>query len=224
MIHEKDYVMRLIRQLSAAIAKIMGLKADNKLEESQDLLNETFKNFTGLDKKVVEALPYEILMQRVSGGRQIDPVKVLPFIDLLYLQGDIYEQQGEMSKAGNLYMKALDIMLCVILNEDDLVWEENQEKIYGLIKAIRDYGTPIDTKIRLFAFYERAKNYAKAEDVLLEALDQSGGDRELLETGSAFYERLADLEPAALEKGNLPLDEVLEGLASLKKHRKSPKV
>ena len=35
--------------------------------------------------------------------------------------------------------------------------------------------------------------------------------------GIAFYERLINKDQTELQKGNLPIDEVLEGLAKLKK-------
>lgn len=70
MLEEKDFIMRMIKQFTIAIARIMGLKAENKIEESQEVLTEILKDFTGLNKEVLEALPYEILIQKISGGRE----------------------------------------------------------------------------------------------------------------------------------------------------------
>lgn len=77
LFEEKDYIMKMIRQFTNAIARIMGLKAESKILREPRGFKDTLKNFTGLNIEVLEALPYEILMQKVSGSRQINTVKSL---------------------------------------------------------------------------------------------------------------------------------------------------
>ena len=77
MFEEKDYFMKMIKEFTTAIGRIMGLKAENKIEESQEVLSETLKYFTDLSMEVIEALPYEILIHKVSGSRQINTEKYL---------------------------------------------------------------------------------------------------------------------------------------------------
>lgn len=220
MIAEKDYIMRMIRQFGTALARIRSLKTEQKIEESQNVLAEALKDFTGFHQEVLEALPPDILIQKVSGSGQTDPVRSLLLADLLYQQGDIYELQGEMSKTRNVYIKSLHITLHVLLNGDNLLLEENREKVSCLLEKVRLFRIPKDTKLLLFPFYEFVKNYGKAEDVLLELIDESGTAQELLTQGIAFYERLQSVDAMELEEGNLPLDEVLEGLANLRGYLK----
>jgi len=77
MFEEKDYIMKIIRQFTNAIAKIMGLKAENKIEESQEVLSEILKQFTGLNIEVIETLPNDILIHKASGNRLISTEKCL---------------------------------------------------------------------------------------------------------------------------------------------------
>ena len=220
MFEEKDYIMKMIRQFTNAIARIMGLKTENKIEESQKVLTDTLKDFTGLNKEVLEALPYEILIQKVSGSSQINTVKCLVLAELLNQQADIYGINGEASRARNLYVKSLNVMINVILLGDNSVLEQNQDKVNELIDKIGRFKVPKESALLLFQYYELNKNYAEAENLLLELIDKTEANNDLLAKGIAFYERLINTAQADLEKGNLPIDEVLEGLANLNEYRK----
>src|SRR5665647_3630159 len=129
MFEEKDYFMKMIKQFAEASGKIMGLKAENKIEESQAVLSETFKYFTDLNKEVIEALPYEILIHKVSGSGQMNSEKRLMLAELLAQQADIYVAKGEKPRARNLYLKSLNILLDALLNDDNVASEENMNKV-----------------------------------------------------------------------------------------------
>ncbi|HEV2660598.1 MAG TPA: DUF6483 family protein, partial [Ktedonobacteraceae bacterium] len=68
---------------------------------------------------------------------------------------------------------------------------------------------------KLFAYYELSGQYARAEDTLFDLLE-TGNNREMVESGRAFYTRLLAKSDADLQAGNLARDEVDEGLAQLK--------
>ncbi len=215
MFEEKDYIMKIIQQFTNAVARIMGLKAENKIEESQVVLTDTLKDFTGLNTEILEALPYEILLQRVSG--QTNSEKSLILAELLYQQADIYEIKGELSRAKNLYLKNANIMINVLLKGDNSVLEQNQDKVNELIEKIGLLNVPRESLLLLFQYYELTTEYAKAEDVLFELIEKAEANKDLVAKGIAFYERLLNKDQADLQKGNLPMDEVLEGLGNLKR-------
>lgn len=143
--------------------------------------------------------------------------------ELLEQQADIYELKGETSGARNLYLKSLNIIMNVIIfdsdnqgDSDDPVLKPNQDKVDELVKKMGLPGVPTESKLLLFQYYELTKKYAKAEDVLYNLMDTAGKNSDILARGMDFYERLSGKDPAELEAGNLPMDEVLEGLAKLR--------
>lgn len=219
MFEEKDYFMKMIKEFTTAIGRIMGLKADNKIEASQEVLIETLKYFTDLSIEVIEALPYEILIHKVSGSRQINTEKYLMLGELLTQQADIYEAKGEKPRARNLYLKSLNILMNILFNDDNSVSEQNQNKVKELIEKIGWFNVPNESKLLLVRYYELTKNYAKAEDMLYNLIETNEANKDILAKGIAFYERLTNKDQAELEQGNLPIDEVLEGLANLKEYK-----
>jgi hypothetical protein len=219
MFEEKDYFMKMIEEFTTAIGRIMGLKAENKIEESQEVLSETLKYFTDLSMEVIEALPYEILIHKVSGSRQINTEKYLMLGELLIQQADIYETKGEKTRAKNLYLRSMNILIDSLLNDEDLVSEQSQDRVNELIEKTGWFNVPNKSKLLLFQYYELTKNYAKAEDVLFNLVEANGTSNDIWAKGIAFYERLINKDQAELEKGNLPIDEVREGLTNLKEYK-----
>ncbi|AFM41542.1 hypothetical protein Desaci_2609 [Desulfosporosinus acidiphilus SJ4] len=215
MFEEKDYLMKMIKEFTNAIAKIAGLKAENKIEESQEVLSETLKHFTDLDMKVIEALPYDILIHKI-GGNTVNSEKYLMLSELLVQQAEIYEIRGEKSRANNLLAKSLNIMLNILLNDNNPISESNVVKVNEVVDKLGWYNLPNESELLLFQYYESTQSYAKAEDVLFHLLKSDENNKDILKKGISFYERLKDKDHDELEKGNLPFDEVLEGLESLR--------
>ena len=77
--------------------------------------------------------------------------------------------------------------------------------------VLKQYKIPKETNQLLFRYYEFAGQYDKAEDVLFKMIMINNKD-EMVGEGFAFYERLKGKTLMELEDGNLPLDEVIEGL------------
>ena len=66
----------------------------------------------------------------------------------------------------------------------------------------------------MMAYYEQQGAYAAAEDVLFDMLEDDDSDAARA-TGREFYSRMLSLTDDELEAGELPRDEVTEGLARL---------
>ena len=54
--------------------------------------------------------------------------------------------------------------------------------------------------------------------MLFNLIQTDSGYSDILLKGLAFYERLVNIDPKELEKGNLPIDEVFEELTNLKEY------
>jgi len=67
--------------------------------------------------------------------------------------------------------------------------------------------------------YERAGEFAKAEDALFVMLDAEPDNQAIVEFGIAFYERLRPQSDAALNAADLPRAEVEDGLEKLQGRR-----
>lgn len=102
--------------------------------------------------------------------------------------------------------------------DDALEWgrqaEQLSEKAY---QAIGEQALPIyvTSQINLISYYEKASQFADAEDCLFKALEVVGDNPQILARGKAFYEQCRKQADGRLEAGNLPRNEVEEGYEEL---------
>lgn len=209
---QKDYIMRMIEQFTAVLAKIMGLKSSGETEEAQQVLNEALEQFTGLSEEAIQRLSYNDLINLVGGINEINSKKCIILAELLKVKADIYLDSDNLDKSHNLYLKSLNIYVETILASNGSGKHPNHAVISEIINRIKQFSVPYETQNLLFHYYESIAEYGKAENVLFELLAQDIQRDIVLLEGIAFYERLSGKSPEELEKGNLPMDEVLEGI------------
>lgn len=212
---QKDYIMRMIEQFSKVLAVIFGLKSNAEIEEKQQVLNEALHDFTGLSEAAIESLSYNNLINLVSGFEESRPEKCFMLAELLKAKADVYASLGDSERSFNLYLKSFNIYAEVILANNSSYLEPRYTTIDQTIEKIKQSRLPYGTQKLLFRYYERIRKYDKAEDILFELLDQGTNKKDCVSEGIAFYKRIMERNSEDLEKGNLPLDEVQEGLNKL---------
>ncbi len=218
---KNDYIMRMIEQLSAFLVQIAGFKAKKQYQEGRQIINEAIKELFGLHPQTLVTLDYKDLMMLIStGGRELDQAKNIMLSELLKENADLYDMEGNDTIGNNLYFKSLNIFIEVLLSNDKRYVKQCLENIQELIPIIQDREVPDDTQCLLFQYYEYIGEYGKAEDLLYELLESNHYQTEIVNKGIDFYKRLTNKDQCELIKGNLPLDEVVDGLNQLQEFRK----
>src|SRR5260370_12162288 len=106
-------------------------------------------------------------------------------------------------------------MLEVLLLETAISRMEFVHEVEGLLQKLSDYELPVNTKLKLFQYFDQTDRYARAADLLFEMLETGNPDRDILARGIAFYQRLKRKNDAALSAGDFSRVEAEEGLARL---------
>ena len=218
-----DYIMRLIEQFTQAMALILGFKNAQKYQDALDLTAETIQQLFGVDAKFIDTIPDEDLMVLLRTNDGIEPDKAIIIAALQKEAGDIFEAAGDSDSSYIRHSKALNLLL-EVYNHDtptNLPDYLNETGIAGLIAKLDRYELPEATKLRLLLYYEKAGNFAKAEDLLYDMIET--GQPEIIDRGIAFYRRIALKSDQQLEAGNLPREEVQEGLAELERMKEQNK-
>jgi hypothetical protein len=144
-----------------------------------------------------------------------DVDKSLVLADVLTADGEWHERQGDYDVAERCFVKALTVLTEALLRQPFGVSKDHVERIEALKGKIEQYDVPIDARLRLFRYHERAGKYADAEDDLFDLLDAAPSDESLIEAGMDFYERLLQFKDHELILGGLSRSEVEEALAEL---------
>lgn len=207
--YQKDYIMKMIEQLTMAISTLLGSKSKSKIEECRQIVNEALYDLTGMREGTLLKLSHHDLISIISGGKETNTEKCLALAEMLKLKADVSKDDSVRSFA--LYLKSLNILIELNLSRSLHVQNSNQT-INEIIDLIKPYKIPRESNLLLFRYYEFIGQYDKAEDVLFKMITANKKDEIIINEGFAFYNRLKGKTLMDLEGGNLPMDEVIEGL------------
>lgn len=225
---KNDYIMRMIEQLTAVMAHVAGLKRSMQYEEAIDLIDESMKSLTGLSWKNVETLTYEELTYFLNVQGSVNPAKYFALAILLKEQGELCVLNQTVSTHGsyNCYLKSLRFFMDAVENSDEEVTKGFLPEIEEVIGRLNAYQLPDHVQYQLIKYYELTGRYSKCEDLIFDMIEAENAKKDAdkqdaVQAGIAFYNRLLHKPEDELENGNLPLDEVMEGLERLQNKQES---
>jgi len=171
----------------------------------------------GTGAEAVSRLSETELLARLTmeGPTHVVREKALILVTLLQQAGEVHAAAGREAQGQECWMKALDLLLTLQLQDSDFELPEFVPKIDLLRDELSDVSLPLQTLAALWRHYERIGAYARAEDALAELLEAEPANADLVVEAKAFYQRLLRQSDSTLEAGNLPRPEVEAGLAGL---------
>ena len=215
----KDYILRIVERVGRALAILLGLRQANRYEEALFYIDVLFLQAVGLPSCFINSVPEETLLHVLSPLGELSIDKCLWVAALVKAEGEIYEDQNNVKESYYRYLKSLRLFLEVQLHERTLSSSKFYTETEELLQKLKEYELPNSIKSKLFSYYELTGRYAKAEDTLYELLEADHVDREIIQQGIAFYQRLQGKSDFDLAAGNLSRDEVEEGLTALRRKK-----
>ncbi len=212
----KDYVLRLAEKFGRFLAIILHLRQANQFEDALIYIDDLFLQMLGLTSSFINSVSEEIVLKMISPLGELNVEKCLWIAVLLKAEGDIYEDMGNVDESYYRYLKSLHFFLAVPPLESNTGELDVRAEVDELLTKLEAYELSVQTKVKLFHYYEQTGQYAKAEDVLFDMIEAEQPDHDMVKQGTAFYTRLQAKNDDVLLAGNLSRQEVEEGLEQLK--------
>ncbi|MFD0619845.1 DUF6483 family protein [Paenibacillus sp. GCM10027629] len=209
---QRDYLVRLIEEMTSVLGKVMGLRQDNKLTEAEWEIDELLQRKFRLRGPLLQSLSAEDLIKMITFNGVLESDRLHGVALLIKQQAMIEEKRQDIEKAAQLRIKALHLLAYASTQGYPVKWVKTCDEI-GELEALLQ-GVYLSNALHrlLWEHYEGIGNYAKAEDHLFHLYHR---DPDILSEGIAFYNRLLGQADEALEQGRLPREEVQQGLAQL---------
>ncbi len=213
----KDYILRIAERFGRALAVILQLRKSNKHEEALIYIDDIFLQTTGFTASFVHSASEEMLLQLLSPLGILNVQKCAWIALLLKEEGDIYVEMGNEDESYFRYLKSLHFFLEVAKHEDEAGDIDIASAIDYDLQAMETFDLPRDTYTRLFSFFVAAGQYARARDMLNEAVKESERpvDPRIIEQGKAFYMKLRGRSDEDLRMSGFTRREVDEALEKL---------
>jgi hypothetical protein len=221
---ERDYILRLIKQMTEALAIVFKLERGGDPQEALRVVDQTYQQLLGLDAATISSLPPDALLAliRSSGvGYQGDRAiaeRLTVLANLLQAEGDIYDSLKQLDNSATRRLKALDIQLAILTGEDPTS-ERAANSVAMLLERLDEYELPPRTKQLLWQHFEQMGDFARTENWMYEALEDEHAPPGIVDDAIDFYQRLLAHDDADLILGNLPRAEIESGLEQLETGR-----
>ncbi|HTX22539.1 MAG TPA: DUF6483 family protein [Candidatus Aquilonibacter sp.] len=220
----RDYILRMIEEFVQTLARLKALKNEQRWGEVSEKLEDGFKKLLGEGAQTATRLSEEELRVRLmqEGPTQLVREKTLMLATLLKEAGDVAAAEGKLDEGRNCHLKSLHLLLGELEEDDIFECPAFIPKIEALTAALRGAPPPLPVRTcaMLMQHYERAGEFAKAEDALFAMLEAEPDNGRVVDFGIAFYHRLLAKTDDALTVAGLPRAEVEDGLKELQSRLK----
>ncbi|MGG1314877.1 DUF6483 family protein [Cohnella laeviribosi] len=206
--YDRDYLMRLINQTSAVLARLLGLKEQKKPDEALEAIDEFLSKELRMRSRLALGLSDSDLLAMLSVGGVPNPEMIGTVAVFLQEEGDLLFETGRLDESLMRYEKALRLMVHVLRENGPIDGLRLEERADELAAKLAPYEVAPATRKAAWEWSERAGKYADAENMLYELFKINAVTPE---EGGAFYDRLEALDDALLEKGGLPRAELRDG-------------
>src|SRR6266851_3528848 len=162
---QRDYILRMIEQLSRVLIRILNLREAEDYEGALSLINDVFKQTLGLSSDFINSLSDETLLAMLTSVGTLNVEKCFLAATLLKAEGEIKDDQDNPDKSYYCYLKALHLFLAILLSDEKINDQDLFLEIEKVLSKLEPYELPFSTKPQLFQYFERTGRYAKAEDM-----------------------------------------------------------
>jgi hypothetical protein len=220
MIH-KDYIMRLLNQFARGMAQILAKRAlgdhPGALDEVADVLHELF----GLQPRFFHQLSEFELKTLVKSGGRFNAEKAFMMAELLREYAEISEETdgADQDLVVPLFLNSARLYVDAFEASEKIRTGEFKAPFHRLCERLEDFELPADLLQRLMGCHQTLGAFSMAEDVLYRLMDIDEGRG--IKAGLSFYEGLLERTDEDLEEGDLPRNEVEEGLCTVQERQKT---
>lgn len=211
---KNDYMKELENSLRLLKMEVDQSLADGDIEKCKKLINKQLRALIGLDIETIDTLSFDTIKDILSKDNQYNAEKYIALGELLKLEGLVSEKEENIQNKLFYYEKIVEAFF-EGYEEDETInkkyLNENKEQIEELMQ----YEISINIEKKIFRLYELLGSFDKAEDLLFQMINETNKDKEIIEQGKAFYNRLKELPQSLLEKGNFSPEEVEDSYKEL---------
>ena len=211
----EDYIIRMIRQATAVLARVIGLKNAGQYQEALQNIDQALEGLLSRNADLVLLLDDNSLYSLLMKDDKLDVEKLELIADFFREEGDILHLQGHKNASLLSYIRSLNYYLTVGNHLETSSPAELSQKVESVLQSIGTDNLEANTLWDLYGHFEKGSDFLRAEGMLmgLAALAESRADA-LAELRN-FYLRLLALNPAELIAGGLNREQIQQKLNDL---------
>jgi hypothetical protein len=168
-----------------------------------------------MDAEMIQFLDDESLFIILMKNEVLDLEKLGFIADLFKEEGDILKLQNQNNESINCYVRSLNYYLMISSNSETSRPIELSQKIDELLEKLDTYYFEEKTLLDLFCYYENAKEFAKADNMLSKLATRNDSKANVVNEMKSFYKRLIEKSPKELAAGGMSWTQIRNKLKEL---------
>lgn len=213
---KNDYMKEVENTLKLVTEEVDMDIINGNLEEAKERVNKCLKSLVGIDIGTVDVFSFNTLEGLISKDMHYNAEKFIAFGCLMKLQGDLVSKENNETAKIQYHSKSIEGFYKAYM-EDDEVGIKFINDAASVADELSKYEFSIEIDRKILKIYEAANRLDKAEDTLYYMLRKTNNDGSIILEGIKFYNRLKQMEHDELKLGNLPMEEVEDGILELEK-------
>src|SRR5471030_2826963 len=213
---KNDYMKEIENTLRLVTEEVDKNIINGDIKNAKERVNKELKALIGLDIGTVDVFSFNSLEGIISKEMQYNAEKFIAFGCLMKLQGQISNKENNEIYKIQYYEKSLEGFHKTYTEDEDTntKYLDDAVEVSG---ELSNYDLSLDMDKKIFKIYELANKLDKAEDTLFYMLRKTNNDTNMILEGMRFYNRLKEEDYDKLILGNLPIEEVEDGISELER-------
>jgi hypothetical protein len=211
----EDYLIRLIRLGTVAMARLMGLKAQLLYQDAMYLLNQTLEEVFGMRADLVRNLDDESLLDALTFQGNLDTDRLVLAADLLREDSDLQAAFKNPEESRYSLQRALNFYVVAALAGGPRLQADPADKITRLLGQVALDDLSESALFDLFNYHEMKGQYAQAESILDHLAAKTLQADEIRQERQDFYGRLLAKSDTILLQGGVERRDILAKLAQI---------
>jgi hypothetical protein len=212
---QKDFIKRSFSFIQATLARLRGVALEGDVDVAREEITDAYARVFGIPLSLLSLSPVSDIVDLLSTNEGDDAERILSLAELLKMDGEIYQKEGDVEEAQWRFDLALELLIAGVEVSNQPAADEILDPFEPIVLFSIQNQTSLERLAALYALYREAGNYGLAKDLIVAFVETDGSKSEGIDEGTAFLSDLRSRADEELERGNTNRQEIEEALEIL---------
>ena len=212
---QKDYIKRSFSFIQATLARLRGVAEEGDADVAREEITDAYSQVFGIPLSLLILSPVSDIVDLLSTSEGEDSERILSLAELLKMDGELYQKEGDVEEAQWRFALALELLVASVESSDQPIARATAESFEPIVRFSLQSLKSLGLLAALYGLYRQSGNDGLAVDLILAFIETEGGQDEGIQEGIAFISELQGKSDEALEQGNITRQEIDDALNTL---------
>ena len=197
------------------MARLRGVVLEGDADVAKEEITDAYARVFGIPLSLLSLSPVSDIVDLLSSSEGEDADRILSLAELLKIDGEIYQKEGNVEEAQWRFSLSLELLTASIEASNQPTSKKTLDPFEPIVRFSIQNQTSLELLASLYGRFSQAGNYGLAKDLIIAFVETDGGMSEGVNEGIAFLSELRNKSDETLERGDITRQEIAEALETL---------